>query len=124
LLAASGIGFLAGYAMAPARWWLLIPGGTLLTLGADAALESVVPDDAIGGVFLFGLALTFLVVALAPPPGSRTWAFAPAAVLGILGVITLTSSRLGGVVWPLLVIGAGVFLLVRALRGRRPAGDR
>jgi hypothetical protein len=117
VLLAVGVGFLVAYMLSSMQWWMLIPAGTLLTLAAVSALSSALPSEVTSAVFMFGMGLTFAAVAVAPwPPVKRRWALIPAAVFGLLGVAALATSRVGGVVWPIAIIAAGVYLLVRALR--------
>lgn len=102
-------------------WWAVIPGGVLATLAVVAGLDNLkLPVDT-GGVFFLGLGLTFLLLAVLPT--SRTslrWAFIPAAALLAMGVLVgVGFERSINYLWPLALIGAGIALLLRAMR--RPA---
>jgi hypothetical protein len=125
VLAVIGLVFLGGYVATPSRWWAIIPAGALLTLAAVAALGLILPADTRTGIFLVGLAITFAAVAAAPaPPTDRSWAWIPAALLAILGILALAASSAGRLLWPVIVIAVGVLLLVRAVRGPGAFGRR
>jgi hypothetical protein len=115
-----GIGFLLVVVTGTERWWAVIPAGTLLTLALVAVAGSVLSEAETGAIFFFGLAATFGVLALVPlGRGTRQWAFIPAGVLAAIGLVALLSDRAAGVVWPVVLVAIGLFLLIRALR--RPA---
>jgi hypothetical protein len=114
--------FLAVYLFERARWWALIPAGTLLSLAVVTGADPFVSGVVSGAMFLFGMAGTFAFVAVAPSPcGPRTWAWIPAAVLAGLGAVTLGSIE-AAVFWPLVLILIGAFLvgawIVRGLSRR------
>jgi hypothetical protein len=114
-LAAMGLGFVAVYFVRPGNWWALIPGGTLITLGVVAG--SGAQDNAGGVLFFLGLAATFGVVFLV---GQR-WAVFPA--LACLALTLVTATALQGqlaYLFPLALLAAGVYLLMR--RGGPGAG--
>ena len=110
-LGAIAVAFWIVYLMERSNWWALIPAGVLSTL----AVVSVLPDRVVafgtGGVFFLGLALTFLLVALAA--GMR-WAYYPAAALGVIGVLaTLSLLSMANYIWAVALILGGGFLIVR-----------
>jgi hypothetical protein len=124
-----GLGFLAIYFVRRDFWWALIPAGTMVSLAATAAVSEsglAANDDLSGGVFMLGLGLTFLVVALAPGRDGRGrwWAFIPAAVLLLIGVLLFFSATQAlaymGYIWGAALVVAGGALLYKAL-GQRPA---
>lgn len=128
-LGALSLGFWAVYLRDTARWWALIPAGALLTVAVVAGVTGVVGASMAGAIFLFGLAITFALVALLPGgAGRRVWAWVPAAALTLVGVVILFGAGEWFVVlnyvWPVLVIAAGVFVLWRAVRGGRDSEDR
>jgi len=102
-------------------WWAVIPGGTLVTLAVVAALGEVIPGEAVGGIFFLGLAATFGLVYLLPTPqGRMKWAWVPALVLGIMGLLLIVT--LGGwinILWPIALILVGGYVLYRAFVARR-----
>jgi hypothetical protein len=96
------------------RWWALIPAGVLTTLAGVTFLPDLVGGFATGGVFFLGLALTFLLVALL---AGMKWAYYPAIVLGVIGLIAMFA--LGEVVnylWAAALLFAGIFLIYRYFR--------
>lgn len=69
-----------------------------------------------GGVFFLGLALTFLLVALA---AKMRWAYYPAIVLGALGVLTTASLMdFANYIWAAALIAVGGFLVFRYFTNR------
>jgi hypothetical protein len=120
--------FLGGVALAfwviylvnPEHWWAVIPGGVLLTLALVAGLSSALEGVEMGGIFLFGLGLTFVLLALLPTPEGRlTWAIIPAVVLLAMGaLITAAAAQLINYVWPAALILGGLYLLYRVIRFR------
>ncbi len=113
-----GLGFLLITLNNREFWWAIIPAGTLLTVAFVAGLSSVLEGVAVAGVLFLGLALTFAVLYLVrTPQGRMKWALIPAAILLVvgLGVMAFSESVLQ-YLWPLALIGVGVYFLVRALR--------
>jgi hypothetical protein len=128
-LALLSAGFWAVYLQSHRRWWAVIPGGTLLTLAVVTGLAETVGGQAMGAILLFGLSLTFVLVAVLPGGRPRRWW--PWIVAGALGVaaliVWLQDAGLLTVVnylWPLAVIGGGAYLLWSAWRRRRAAHER
>ena len=121
--------FLGGIALAfwviyltnPENWWAVIPGGVLLTLALIAGLSEVMEGLEMGGVFFFGLGITFALLALLPTPTGRlTWALIPAIVLLVMGaLITAAAAELINYVWPVALILGGLYLLYRAFGSRQ-----
>ena len=96
------------------RWWAIIPAGVLTTLAAVTFLPDIIGGMATGGVFFFGLALTFLLVALLA--GMR-WAYYPAAALAFVGLLAAFSlGAISNYAWAIVLIGGGGYLVYRALR--------
>ena len=110
------IAFLLVYIFHHNHWWALIPGGVLLTLSGVTLL----PENGVlaGGVFFLGLALTFIMVFIAPKPDGRLpWALYPASALFILGLLTtLGATHLINYVWPLGLLAGGGYLIYRAAK--------
>ncbi len=107
------------------NWWAIIPGGVLLSLALMIGLSEVLPGDAAVGIFFLGMGLTFVLVALLRTPAGRMrWAWIPAAVLSIMGLIFLAqSAELLVYVWPLALIAVGLIFLFRALAGKNRQQD-
>jgi hypothetical protein len=124
----SGSIFLGGIALAfwviylfnPEQWWAVIPGGVLLTLAVVSGLSPMLEGIETGGIFFFGLGLTFALLALLPTPEGRlTWSIIPAIVLLIVGaLITAAAAELINYIWPALLIVGGLYLLYRTLSSR------
>ena len=93
------------------RWWALIPAGVLATLaGVTIAAERFGEFQTAGFIF-FGLAMTFLLVAILA--GMR-WAYWPALSLGVVGVLSIASLlEFANYLWAIVLIAAGGFLLFR-----------
>jgi len=117
-LAGIGLSFWVVYVANRAQWWAVIPAGVLTTLAAVTLVSRQVHGGVTGGVFLVGLGLTFVLVALLPSPqGKMGWAFIPAGLLLLMGVFLIGAlSAFTNYVWALTLIGIGAWLLLRALR--------
>ena len=100
------------------QWWALIPGGVLLALAAAVPLEPYISEGAFGGLVLLGIGLTFAIVyALPTPEGRMKWALIPAAILGFIGLTLLAATGgLPNLVWPVLLIVVGGYILLHNLR--------
>jgi hypothetical protein len=121
VLGGIGLSFLLIYFSNREFWWAVIPGGVMATLAFVVGLDEVLGDVEMGGVFFLGLGLTFALIGLLPSPqGNMRWAFIPAAILGIIGLLIVVAlSSLINYIWALALIAAGLILLVRAFRPRR-----
>jgi hypothetical protein len=120
-LGAVGLSFWLIYFSHREHWWAIIPGGVLLTLAAVSALTPSLPQLALGSLFFLGLALTFFFVAMLPNPYARmNWAFIPAGVLFLMGLLTFSVrfQQYAVYIWPLVLIGAGFYLLYLFFRRR------
>lgn len=114
-----GLSFIIVYLVSRSNWWAVIPGGVLITLGlVDLLDELSLSGFDTGGIFFLGLGFTFLLLAVLPTPeGRMTWALYPALPLLLLGAfVGLGGNQLWNYLWPGLVILAGVYFLVNALR--------
>ncbi|NIS80567.1 MAG: hypothetical protein GTO14_10270 [Anaerolineales bacterium] len=118
-LGAVGVSFGLVYLQRRDFWWAVIPGGVMLTLAVFVALESLFAGTDLVGVFFLGLAGTFVLVGILPTSEGRLWwAFIPAGVLGLMGMIFLaTEVRLFRFIGPGLLVVGGAYLVLRTLRG-------
>lgn len=93
------------------RWWALIPGGVISTLAVMTIAEGRFGEFKTIGFFFFGLAVTFLLVALL---AKMKWAYWPALALGIMGVLGIVSLlEYANYLWAVMMIGVGVFILLQ-----------
>ena len=114
-----GLPFLLIFLFNRSMWWALIPGGVLSVV----ALITLLSDREASGQLLaatifFGLAIVFALVRFAtrsnPYMGWATWV---AVILAVIGVVVLiTGPQVAPIVGPAILIGIGLFLLIRALR--------
>lgn len=92
MFAAGGAAFVAVFLRDRDHWWPLIPGMTLLGIGALIWLNTIAPSigQVWGGAIVLGsIGLSFWVVYLTGP--ARWWAVIPGGVLLTLALITLLS---------------------------------
>jgi hypothetical protein len=82
------IPFAVAYLMDRARnWWALIPGGVMLFLALTTLLVDSAGGEWVGALFLFMIAISFLLVYL--NNRTRIWALIVAYATGILGIAPL-----------------------------------
>jgi hypothetical protein len=85
------IPFVAAYLTDRAHnWWALIPGVVMLFLALTTLFVDSSGGEWVGALFLFMIALSFLVVYL--NNRTRTWALLVAYIVGVLGIAPLMSS--------------------------------
>lgn len=84
------IPFAAAYLADRTRnWWALIPGGVMVFLALTTLLVDTAGGEWVGALFLFMIALAFLVVYLNNQ--TRTWALIVAYATAVLGLAPLMS---------------------------------
>lgn len=82
------IPFAAAYLMDRARnWWALIPGGVMVFLALTTLLVDSAGGEWVGALFLFMIAISFLLVYLNNQ--ARIWALIVAYATGVLGLAPL-----------------------------------
>ena len=122
----SGLGFLGAIGLAfwwvyfsdTNRWWAIILGGVLLTLGVLSVMNDV-SDAKNGGMLFLGLGLTFILVAILPGGRSRSWALIPGAILLVLGAFLSTPfAGFTAYLWPIILIALGGYFVVRFFRSQ------
>jgi hypothetical protein len=108
-----GLAFWLVYLRRQEQWWAIIPGGVLVTLALVAGLDFL--SDWSDVIFFLGLGLTFLLVALLPNATHDTrWAFIPAGILTVLGLLLFAPIQsVLNYIWPAALVGLGVYILVR-----------
>jgi hypothetical protein len=116
-----GLSFIAVYLRVPKHWWAIIPAGALLSIASVVTLQTVVRDPGpveIGGVLFIGMGFTFLLVWLLPSAGARRgWAIWPG--IGLLlfgGLIMAAATDMLGLLWPVVLILAGLLVILRGFR--------
>ena len=98
------------------RWWALIPAGVMSTLAGVTIAAERFGEFQTAGFFFFGLAITFLLVALL---ARMSWAYWPALILGIMGFLGIASLLdFANYVWAVALIAAGGFVLIRYFTSR------
>lgn len=129
-LGSIGLGFVMIYLANARMWWAIIPGGVMTTLAVVAGVDELhlyrfgFDGFDSGGIFFLGLGLTFLVLGLlSQRTGEQlTWAFIPAAVLIIMGVLIGTNwENLLNIVWPTVLIAIGGYWIWRSLAAKADA---
>lgn len=101
------------YYLRRAFWWAIIPAGVMTTIAVIVFLPE---ESSLGGsVFFLGMAATFALLGFVEVNGRRmTWPWIPAGVLAVMGVlIGLTTTGISAIVWAVLLILAGAFLVAR-----------
>jgi hypothetical protein len=126
-LAAIGAGFIAIFFTNRNQWWAMIPGGALLSVaGVVVVSNSGLNFFNPGSVLFIGLGLTFGLLGLMSTylNTNLRWAYIPAAVLLIMGVLIFTPF-VGSLawLWPLALIGVGAYLVLRRPDLQRMATD-
>ena len=114
-----GLGFVLVALTGIERWWAIIPAGTLLTLALITLISDAV-GGLISGVVLFaGLGATFGVLALIRINGRPlTWPIFPALGCFAFAILVATGTSWGTVIWPVAMVAAGIFLVIRATTRR------
>jgi len=108
------LGFWWVYFTDKERWWAIIPAGILLTLGVVSSVNNAVGDTASGGLFFLGLGLTFILVAVLPGGGGRSWAMIPGTILLLFGALLGTPYRgFTDYLWPAVLILLGGYFVLR-----------
>ncbi|MGE5222890.1 MAG: hypothetical protein ACM3PY_10640 [Omnitrophica WOR_2 bacterium] len=108
-------------------WWVIIPGGVLLTLAGVSFIHSFDTSIDTGGIFFLGLGLTFTLIGVWQVPGDRQpypldlqWAFVPAGIFILLGLlISALKASAFNYVWPAILILLGLYLIYRTFLSRR-----
>jgi len=120
-LASIGLAFWAVYFTRRQFWWAIIPGGVMLSVATLVFIEGLNPSFDAGGIILLGIGATFALVALVETDhGRMRWAWIPAGVMALLGLLVMGQSMaLMRYLWPLVIIGGGLFFVARGWAGTR-----
>lgn len=116
-LGSIGLAFLVVYLIKRENWWAIIPMGVLFTLALVAGVAQY-NGMASGAMFFLGIAATFAVLGLMPIGRNEKWPWIPAGICTILGTMLLLGSgaflnSITGLVWPVILVLGGGFLIVR-----------
>ena len=120
VLAGIGISFLLIHFIEREMWWSIIPAGVMLTLAVVIALGELTPNLETSGVFFLGMGATFGALAVtSTPDGQMKWAWIPAAILTVMGILMVTAfENLLVYLWPAALILGGGYLIWRTMRVR------
>ena len=118
ILGGIALSFLLVYLAERGNWWAIIPAGVMATIAIVAVLDTTTSTIASGGIFFLGLGLTFVLVAVLPTSvGQMRWAWIPAGILGLMGILILIAAEnLINYIWPFALILAGIWLIFRSIR--------
>jgi len=115
ILGGIGLGFWLIFIFNRNFWWSVIPAGVLSSLALVSVLDEIFPRGDTDGLFLIGLGLTFILLAVLPGYENRLkWGFIPGGILTLIGVLSLP--MLGGfvsILWSLALIGAGGYVIYK-----------
>ena len=117
ILGGIALSFLLVYLAERGNWWAIIPAGVITTIAVVAVLDTNTSNIASGGIFFLGLGITFAIVAVLPTSvGQMRWAWIPAGILGLIGMLILVAAEnLINYIWPSALILAGLILLIRSI---------
>jgi hypothetical protein len=117
ILGGIALSFLLVYLAERGNWWAIIPAGVMTTIALVAVLDTNTSSLASGGIFFLGLGITFALVAILPTSiGKMRWAWIPAGILGLMGVLILIAAEdLINYIWPSALILAGIVLVARSI---------
>jgi peptidoglycan/LPS O-acetylase OafA/YrhL len=116
--------FLVVFLWSRRNWWALIPAGILTSIGPGLLLLGSGPEieqraNLMNGLMFFGWAATFGVLWLMRHSFPTAWAKYPAVVMAVVGLVMLTVGANNQILWPLLLVAAGVVVLAVSLLPKR-----
>jgi len=122
-LLAIALAFLAGWIFG-GSWVAMVFGFLTLALGIAELIEDAgmlgLPTKDVPGLWSASLAFAFLAIWLVSWANKRrtTWPLWGAAIFGLIGFVELSGQFTGipmmGVLWAVVIIGVGIFLLARS----------
>ncbi len=117
VLGGIALAFLLVYLVQNRNWWAIIPFGIMATLAIVALLDVSARGTVSGGIFFLGLGVTFALVAVLPNSfGPMRWAWIPAGLLGVFGLLILIAAQAYiNYIWPAALILVGLLLVIRAI---------
>lgn len=120
VLGGIALSFILIYLINQEHWWAIIPGGVLTTLALITLLDEAFTGIETGGILFLGLGLTFALVAILPNPhGQMRWAYIPAGILFLMGLLIMaTATQLINYLWPVALILVGLYFVFRTVLTR------
>jgi hypothetical protein len=117
MLAGIGAAFVGVLIVRPGFWWALIPAGTMFSLAALVYVDENLGWAHPEALLFIGLGVTFgLLRLLRFGERPMVWPLIPSAALILFGlVLAMGMPELLNLLWPVALIGGGIYL---ALRGR------
>jgi hypothetical protein len=95
------------------NWWALIPGGVMAFMGVVATLGTVVGEEWMATVVLWGIALIFVAIFLLDRRNG--WALIPAGIMAVIGLGVCPVAPSLWALGPVALILLGVVVVVRTL---------
>ena len=118
LFLAVGVAFLVSWLVNRGMGSLYL-GSIITALAApDLLIAAGVPDQSGLGTLCLGVAFLFIALIRWVSSGGVGWQAGLGAILALIGASTYAIPALGSVFWPLVIVGLGAFVLVRATRRR------
>lgn len=118
LFLAIGIAFLLSW-LANRGMGSLYLGSIITALAApDLLIAAGVADQPGLGTLCLGVAFLFIALVRAASGGGVGWQAGLGAILALVGASTYAVPALGDLFWPLVILGLGVFVIVRATTRR------
>lgn len=123
IMFAIALPFFVIYLRSSENWWALIPAGVMASVGTTLLLGGfeVFDIDNIGlwnALILLGVALTFIVLWLQRNRQPTGWAIYAAGIALLGAVLAFVLGTGMDILWPMLLIAGGVFVLFLSLRRR------
>ncbi len=123
VLIAIAIPFLAVFVRDRAQWWALIPAYVLSAVAVMIGLTGLgILDDALVPAYvLFAIAIPFFVVYARNR--SQWWSLIPGGILAVVGLSFLIATGAFAYIGAVILIGVGLWLLLRAFTRKEAAGE-
>lgn len=124
---AIAVPFFIVYRRYKAHWWALIPTGILSSIGLIILLTSLISTEGIagqrlGGLLLLGFAAPFAWLWLRRHQLPTTWARYPAVALTVAALIVGIFGTQMEIIWAIVLIGIGGWMLLDNVRQPRLKG--
>ena len=117
-----GLVFLSGLRKGKKNWWAIIPGGFSLVIAGTLFLDMqrTIPDEYIGVVLFGGMGIIFgILFLMRDETYNMDWAKYPSLIGFIIAAIMVLTidfrDMFSRYLFPFLLIGIGLFVLVRSL---------